>query len=89
MTQEQRKRIRAFNHLNQLEYAGQMHNLNHALESYARARRARDDYQRIYHLHYTLDDRFVNDRQRAELAQQMARLERQGLWSPDNPASLR
>jgi len=88
MTQEQRDRIRSFNHLNQLDNAVQMHNLNLAFESYARARQARDEYQRLNHLHYALDDRFVNDRQRAELAREMARLERRGLWNPDNPSNL-
>ena len=60
-----------------------------AFESYAKARHARDAYKRIDNVHYAMDDRFVNARQKAELARRMAELSREGLWSSDNPAHLR
>jgi len=79
------RHIRAWNRENQLDGATQNSNLNHAFESYAKARTARDEYQRIQTIHDLTDDRFANTRVKAELAQEMARLRREGLWSPDRP----
>ena len=66
-----------------------MAQLNLAFESYAKARQVRDAYRKIDNLHYAMDDRFSNARQKATLAQRMAELRREGLWSPDNPEHLR
>ena len=89
MTSRTLNRILTFNEDNQLEVEDQLRNLNLAFESYAKARRARDEYKRIDDLRYAMDDRFVNARKKAMLAQKMAELRREGLWSPDNPENLR
>ena len=89
MTSRTLNRLMIFNEDNQLDEEEQKRNLNLAFESYGKARQLREESKNIENLHYSMDDGFVNGRQKELYARRMAELRRDGWWSPDNPDDLR